>query len=359
MKIIAIAKRVLLELVRDKRTLALLFIAPLLVLLLMNYVFSVNTTTTVRIATVNVTQPIVQNMAATKHVTVKTYNSRHAADQAIANRDVDTTISVTNNTYHVTHANTDVAKTNLAKMALQSALTNNQLHALTTTVTGRQTSLTPQQPVKITNTYNYGNAKSTFFAKMMPILMGFFVFFFVFLISGMALLRERTSGTLERLLATPVRRSDIVFGYMLSYGAIAVIQTLLIVGFTVKVLKVQVAGSIWLVVLTTVLLALVALALGIFMSTFAQSEFQMMQFIPIIVVPQIFFSGLTSLQAMATWAQWLANLLPMKYAANALTSIILTGAKFSDIAGNLIALLFFIIILTTGNIVGLKRYRKA
>ena len=244
-------------------------------------------------------------------------------------------------------------------MALQSALTNNQLHALTTTVTGRQTSLTPQQPVKITNTYNYGNAKSTFFAKMMPILMGFFVFFFVFLISGMALLRERTSGTLERLLATPVRRSDIVFGYMLSYGAIAVIQTLLIVGFTVKVLKVQVAGSIWLVVLTTVLLALVALALGIFMSTFAQSEFQMMQFIPIIVVPQIFFSGLISLQAMATWAQWLANLLPMKYAANALTSIILTGAKFSDIAGNLIALLFFIIILTTGNIVGLKRYRKA
>lgn len=362
MKIIAIAKRVLLDLVRDKRTLALLFIAPLLVLLLMNYVFSVNTTTTVRIATVNVTQPIVQNMAATKHVTVKTYNSRHAADQVLANRDVDTTISVTNNTYHVTHANTDVAKTNLAKMALQSALTNNQLHALTTTVTtltGRQTSLTPQHPVKITNTYNYGNAKSTFFAKMMPILMGFFVFFFVFLISGMALLRERTSGTLERLLATPVRRSDIVFGYMLSYGAIAVIQTLLIVGFTVKVLKVQVAGSIWLVVLTTVLLALVALALGIFMSTFAQSEFQMMQFIPIIVVPQIFFSGLISLGAMATWAQWLANLLPMKYAANALTSIILTGAKFSDIAGNLIALLFFIIILTIGNIVGLKRYRKA
>lgn len=165
MKIIAIAKRVLLELVRDKRTLALLFIAPLLVLLLMNYVFSVNTTTTVRIATVNVTQPIVQNMAATKHVTVKTYNSRHAADQALANRDVDTTISVTNNTYHVTHANTDVAKTNLAKMALQSALTNNQLHALTTTVTGRQTSLTPQQPVKITNTYNYGNAKSTFLLR--------------------------------------------------------------------------------------------------------------------------------------------------------------------------------------------------
>lgn len=193
---------------------------------------------------------------------------------------------------------------------------------------------------------------------MMPILMGFFVFFFVFLISGMALLKERTSGTLERLLATPVRRAEIVYGYLISYGFVAVVQTLLIVLFTINVLNVQVAGSIFLVILTTLLLALVALALGIFMSTFAQSEFQMMQFIPLVVVPQIFFSGLIDLHAMADWAQWLANLLPMKYAASALTDVILKGASFSDIAGNLLALVIFIIILTIGNIVGLKRYRK-
>lgn len=192
----------------------------------------------------------------------------------------------------------------------------------------------------------------------MPILMGFFVFFFVFLISGMALLKERTSGTLERLLATPVRRAEIVYGYLISYGFVAVVQTLLIVLFTINVLNVQVAGSIFLVILTTLLLALVALALGIFMSTFAQSEFQMMQFIPLVVVPQIFFSGLIDLHAMADWAQWLANLLPMKYAASALTDVILKGANFSDIAGNLLALVIFIIILTIGNIVGLKRYRK-
>lgn len=192
----------------------------------------------------------------------------------------------------------------------------------------------------------------------MPILMGFFVFFFAFLISGMALLKERTSGTLERLLATPVRRAEIVTGYLISYGLVAVVQTLLIVLFTINVLNVQVAGSIFLVILTTLLLALVALALGIFMSTFAQSEFQMMQFIPLVVVPQIFFSGLIDLHTMADWAQWLANLLPMKYAASALTDVILKGANFSDIAGNLLALIIFIIILTIGNIVGLKRYRK-
>ena len=91
--------------------------------------------------------------------------------------------------------------------------------------------------------YNYGNKNTGFFAKMIPILMGFMVFFFVFLISGMALLKERTSGTLDRLLATPVKRSDIVFGYMLSYGILAIIQTIVIVLSTIWLLDIQVVGS--------------------------------------------------------------------------------------------------------------------
>jgi ABC-2 type transport system permease protein len=368
MRILAIAKRVLVELVRDKRTLALMFLAPLLVLTLMNYVFTVNTTTEVTIGVVNVPQQVVKNLDDTKHVSVKEYNSESELNKALTREKIDSTIRVADNTYYVTYANTDVAKTTLAKAALQSALVKAKvsglagaLHAVEAKLP--QTSLKAQKNTtampQVKATYNYGTANSTFFDKMMPILMGFFVFFFVYLISGMALLKERTSGTLERLLATPVRRSDIVFGYLVSYGLIAVLQTLLIVAFTVLVLHVEVAGSIWLVLLTTVLLALVALALGIFMSTFAQSEFQMMQFIPLIVVPQIFFSGLISLSAMAPWAQWLANILPMKYAASALTDIILKGAGFGDVVGNLLALIVFTVILTVGNIVGLKRYRKA
>jgi ABC-2 type transport system permease protein len=368
MKTFAIAKRVLIELFRDKRTLALMFLAPLLVLTLMNYVFTVNTTTDVKIGAVNVPQQVVQNLNNTRHVTVKQYDSESEAEKALANETIDSAIRVSDDTYHVTYANTDVAKTTLAKAALQSSLVKAKVTGMARTLQAIEAKL-PQtvsatqnnnsSMPRVTATYNYGSSKSTFFDKMMPILMGFFVFFFVYLISGMALLKERTSGTLERLLATPVRRSDIVFGYLVSYGLIAVLQTLLIVAFTVIVLNVEVAGSIVLVLLTTVLLALVALALGIFMSTFAQSEFQMMQFIPLIVVPQIFFSGLISLSAMAPWAQWLANVLPMKYAASALTDIILKGAGFNEVAGNLFALLVFIVILTVGNIVGLKRYRKA
>src|SRR5699024_9087844 len=144
----------------------------------------------------------------------------------------------------------------------------------------------------IQNHYLYGDADTGFFAKIAPILMGFFVFFFVFLISGMALLKERTSGTLERLLATPVRRSEVVLGYLFGYGGLAVVQAICIAVAGLKLLQLEVAGSIGNVILVAVLLGLVALAFGLLMSTFAASEFQLMQFIPLIIVPQIFFSGI-------------------------------------------------------------------
>lgn len=155
--------------------------------------------------------------------------------------------------------------------------------------------------MKLKNHYAYGNADTGFFNKILPILIGFFVFFFVFLISGMALLRERTSGTLDRLLATPVKRYEIVFGYLLSYGVLAIIQTLVFVLVTILILGVQVVGNIGSLVVVNLLLALVALSFGILLSTFANSEFQMMQFIPIVVIPQVFFTGIISLDSMANW----------------------------------------------------------
>ncbi|UQS82536.1 ABC transporter permease [Bombilactobacillus folatiphilus] len=361
----AITKRVLKELFRDKRTLMLIFIAPLIVLALMNYIFGVNTTTDVTIGTVHVSQTVNQNLTKVQHVQVQKYHSQADVQQALKYEKIDSSLIKHGDHYQLTHANVDTGKTKLAKSAVQVALTQNNIRHLTTSLTkmqmlmpqGRAPKLSTKIP-QIHNRYNYGDGNSTFFAKLMPILMGFFVFFFVFLISGMALLNERTSGTLDRLLATPVKRSDIIFGYMLSYGLIAILQTLLIVCFTIYGLKVQVIGSIGIVILVTVLLALIALSLGIFLSTFAKSEFQMVQFIPVVVVPQIFFSGIIPLTSMAAWAQWLANILPMKYAADALTNVIMKGSTLIDVSGDLLIMVLFIIILTISNIVGLKRYRK-
>ncbi|MCT6903746.1 MAG: ABC transporter permease, partial [Lactobacillus sp.] len=197
-----------------------------------------------------------------------------------------------------------------------------------------------------------------FFNKIEPILVAFFIFLFVFLISGMALLKERTTGTLDRLLATPVKRSEIIYGYMISYGIVAVIQSIIIIGVTIWLLNIEVAGNVLWVILISILVAMVALAFGFLLSTIAESEFQMMQFIPLVVVPQIFFSGIIPLDSMANWVSYLGKILPLTYAGDALNQVILYGRGFESFAGDMLALLIFIVVLVALNIVGLKRYRK-
>lgn len=263
----------------------------------------------------------------------------------------------------------DSSKTALTKQALKAALTNTTISSLQTGVRQLQMVIRKTNPnitlpkgtqtaPSISNHYRYGDDDTGFFAKIVPILMGFFVFLFVFLISGLALLRERTSGTLDRLLATPVKRSEIVFGYMLGYGFISIIQSTIIVVATIWLLKIEVVGNIFNIIIISFLLALVALAFGILLSTPANSEFQMMQFIPLVIVPQVFFSGIIPLDSMASWIQYIGKILPLTYTGDALTKIIMYGKGLTDLGGDILALLIFLVVLLWLNIVGLKRYRK-
>ena len=145
---------------------------------------------------------------------------------------------------------------------------------------------------------------------------------------------------------------------MLSYGAVAALQTTIIVLSTVWLLKLKVLGSMIDVILVNILFALVALSFGLLLSTLAQSEFQMMQFIPIIIVPQVFFSGIIPLDSMANWIQSMGKFLPLYYAGHALSEIVLQGTSILNLESDLFVLLIFLSILTVLNIVGLKRYRK-
>jgi ABC-type multidrug transport system, permease component len=363
----SIAKRVLKELLRDKRTLALMFLAPILVLTLMKVVFTANSTTSVNIATVNVQSGLVSQIKKVDHIKVYKYATETKANKALKNQKVDGIVHYKNGNFYVKNANTDASKTTATKMALKSSMVAMNIKELKSTLTS-MAAMNPQiamrmkskqsKTPKIHNSYVYGDKDTSFFDKILPILMGFFVFFFVFLISGMALLKERTSGTLDRLLATPVRRSEIVFGYMISYGLLAIVQTLIIVLYTIYVLKVEVLGNLWNVVIVNVVLAMVALAFGILMSTFAKSEFQMMQFIPIIVIPQVFFSGIIPLDTMAHWVQNIAYILPLKYSGQATSDIVMSGAGLDQILSPIGALLIFLVVLTILNVLGLKRYRK-
>lgn len=365
MRTLAIMNRMIKELLRDKRTLALMFLAPILILFMLKLMFDTNSTTNVTIATVDLDGGIRTELNDAKHVSAKDYTSLKSAKAALKDEKVDAIVKQNGSTYDITYANTDSSKTTATKMAFKNAVTTNSITQMKSTIallaqqSGARVQTANGATMQVHNHYNYGDADTGFFAKIIPLLIGFFVFFFVFLISGMALLKERSTGTLDRLLATPVKRSEIVFGYMLSYGILAIIQTAIIVVVAVWLLDIEVVGNIFSVMFVNIILAFVALAFGILMSTFARSEFQMMQFIPIIVMPQVFFSGIIPLDSMATWVQSIVYILPIKYAGDAQSQIILHGNSIFNLGLDIGVLLIFIIVLTTLNIVGMKRYRKA
>ena len=212
--------------------------------------------------------------------------------------------------------------------------------------------------INLSEQYIYGDEDTTFFTKMTPILMGFFVFFFVFLISGMALLKERTTGTLDRLLATPVKRSDIVYGYMLAYSFIATLQTVVIVLSTIWLLDLEVLGNIGDVIIVNILFALVALAFGLLLSTLAKSEFQMMQFIPLIITPATFLFRYYSFRFYDRLVAIYWESIPTLLCRERLIKIVLNGTSIVYLGNDLLVLSLFLVILTILNIVGLKRYRK-
>ena len=359
MRTLAIAKKVMKELFRDKRTLAMMFVAPVFIMWLMNLMFSASTAVNIKLATQDLPTSLVTKMDDLDHVSVQTYKDIDQAKKDLADEKVDAVISYKNGEYQVDYANTDASKTAMTRQVLRTSIASEGSNQLMARIKQAlpQLNLKAKAP-EIKESYQYGDEHTSFFTSMIPVLIGFVVFFFVFLISGMALLKERTSGTLERLLATPVKRSEIVYGYMLSYGFIAILQTAVVVLAAIWLLDVEVVGNLFHVIIVNVVLALVALAFGILLSTLAKSEFQMMQFIPLVIIPQLFFSGIIPLSSMGDWAQTVGKFLPLTYSGDAMSQIILYGRGIGDILPNIGLLLIFLVILTVLNIVGLRRYRK-
>jgi ABC-2 type transport system permease protein len=158
-------------------------------------------------------------------------------------------------------------------------------------------------------------------------MLGIFPFVVMFLVTSIAMLRERTSGTLERLLTTPLGRLDLLLGYGLAFGLAAALQALVTVTVATTVYDLEVAGSIWLVVLIAVVDAVLGVALGLLASAFARSEFQAVQFMPVIVLPQFFLCGLlVPREQMAGWLQAISDVLPLTYAVEALQEVVRSAA---------------------------------
>ncbi|MDQ1009168.1 ABC-2 type transport system permease protein [Streptomyces sp. V4I23] len=154
-------------------------------------------------------------------------------------------------------------------------------------------------------------------------LLGIFPLITMFLVSSIATLRERTSGTLERLLAMPLGKGDLIGGYAMAFGLVAVVQSLLATGLALSVLGLDVVGSPWLLLLVALLDALLGTALGLFVSAFAASEFQAVQFMPAVIFPQLLLCGLfTPRDQMQPALEAISNVLPMSYAVDAMNEVL-------------------------------------
>lgn len=335
MRIRAVIRRILLNLTHDKRTMALLFIAPIFVMFLMHLVFQ-NSDDHARIGFSGLPPMLESRLVSEQASFVQV--ERAEAESLIRGAELDAALFAEGGEMHLILEGSDPMASGRIVKVLQEILLPNQ------------SNLTVQ--------YIYGEKDMSLFDALGPILIGFYVFFFVFLIAGIAFLGERKSGTLQRTLTTPIRRHELLIGYLIGFGIITILQSAVITWFTIYVLKIYMIGSIAHVMVITILAALVALSVGILISAFANNEFQVVQFIPIVIIPQFFFSGLFDLSSMPPWLEAIGRVMPLYYIADALKNIMIRGKGLIDVKTDIVVLSSMALLLILFNILALKKLRR-
>jgi ABC-2 type transport system permease protein len=160
------------------------------------------------------------------------------------------------------------------------------------------------------------------FGVLAPALLALIPFIIMFLVTSVTTLRERTSGTLERLLAMPMGKGDFLVGYALAFGLVAAVQSALAVALSTWALDLEVAGPVWLLMVVAVVDAVLGSALGLFVSAFARTEFQAVQFMPALVIPQILLCGLfVDRDDLPSFLHGVSDVLPLSYAVDAMREV--------------------------------------
>lgn len=342
MRVVALTKRILQQIVRDKRTIGLLIFAPILVLTMLYLVFE-GEDYIPKIGMINIPEPILEKIDETGAKITK-YEDESEAKEDISSQDIDGYIVFKDQSPSIVLEGSDPIVNGAFIKWIQNELTS--------------VSQNDDDHTEIEIDYVHGSSEIGQFDYFGPVLLGFFVFFFVFLIAGVSFLRERTTGTLERLFASPLRKWEIILGYVIGFGIFVMIQATIIVTYAIYGLDMLMEGSFWYVLLITLVLSLTALTLGILLSSFANNELQMMQFIPIIVIPQIFFSGLFNLETISKWLSWIGPFTPLYYAADALRNVMVRGYGWNAIALDISVMLGFSVIFIILNLLALRKYRK-
>jgi ABC-2 type transport system permease protein len=341
---LAISRRIAEMFRRDHRTLALMFLAPLVIMALLGWVLRDAGPTSTSVAVVNelgsIGTPVSEGLASALSdggMNVKLDIADEAtARQALRDGSIDVVIVLAAGGSSNPSAGLANLSITIITPGLSPADDADRIGALRDALASSVGQLGPT----ISQETIYGNGN--FFDAFTPALIGFVVFFLVFILTGISFLRERVGGTLERLLATPVRRLEIVVGYSVGFGLFALVQVALVMLFVLGTIHIDAigplpevnfglgvpsAGSPWLAFLITLLLAISAVNLGIFLSTFARTEFQILQFIPLVIVPQGVLSGIFwPVDALPGVLQPIAWLMPMTYGIDGLREVLVKGS---------------------------------
>jgi len=350
LRLAAVVRRIVAQMRRDRRTLALLFLAPLAIIALLGWVLSGSGASPARVAIVNESSnPVGAQVASTltaalqgqPQIVLETdVPDAATARQMLIDKQLDLVVSIPKD-FDLQNRRIELKTLGLNPPAEAAAIPMVQ-QALLKVVVDQAGGILPT----IERSTVYGSPNATELDTLAPVVVGFFVYFFVFILTGISFLRERMGGTLERLLATPVSRAEIVLGYSLGFGIFATLQIAVVLAFVLGRLTipaigplpefaiglgVKMVGNPLIAYLLVLVLGLGAVSLGIFISTFARSEFQILQFIPIVIVPQGLLGGFFwQIDQLPDLLQPVARVLPVTYAIDGLRQVMIAGADLTS-----------------------------
>jgi ABC-2 type transport system permease protein len=331
-RVAAITRRLMQQFRRDRRTLALLFVAPIVILGLLGYMIRGSSSApSVGIANEDQGQLGAMFASALERSTLISATTIQASDGDAKLKDGSLAAYIVFPSDFSQRAQAGTIAPEVHLEGSQPGTSVPVLQALQQAAASMASSgqgaglrFVPQVH------YLYGGPNLDTLDYFGAAFIGLIVFFLVFVITIVAFLNERSLGTLERLMASPLRRGEIVLGYMLGFTILALIQSAEVLAFSLAVLRVHNEGNVLLIFGLEALMALAAVNLGIFLSMFARTEFQAVQFIPLVVVPQVLLSGiLFPVSTEPKPLQVISDVLPLTYAVNGLRDLMIKGADLT------------------------------
>lgn len=361
---LAVTKRVFKDVKNDKRTIGLMFLAPILAMFVFGLAFSGNVEDVNTIIVnhdqgfqlpngenLSLSNKIISNLNTTT-LNIKYMDDQNAAVKMVSDgtadvviifpdnftKDAYTAIKSSSTSSNVSNPGTAITvRDDESIVDIKTAILGTITGAISTTMEDQGLN----QPVKIDSNPVYGK-NASFIDYFVPGIMAFVVFLLTTLLTLLAFVGERTTGTLGRMLSTPLQESEIIGGYALTFSIIGTMQAALLIIIAILVFQITILGNVLLVFCVIALLAVVSQALGILLSSLAKREAQAVQFIPFIILPVFLLSGVFwPIQAIPLWLRPLSYLIPPTYAVDACRAVIVKGWGIGMIWQDILALIIF------------------